>query len=47
VKRAKSKLSNERFVQRAPADVVSAEREKVQTNSWMLKTLNARLEAYL
>jgi valyl-tRNA synthetase len=47
VKRAKSKLSNERFVQRAPADVVSAEREKVQTNGWMLKTLNARLEAYL
>jgi valyl-tRNA synthetase len=47
VKRAEGKLSNERFVERAPADVVSAEREKLKTNGALLETLNARLEAYL
>jgi valyl-tRNA synthetase len=47
VKRAEGKLSNEKFVERAPADVVSAEREKLQVNGKMLETLNARLEGYL
>ena len=47
VKRAEGKLANERFVERAPADVVSAEREKLRTNGAMLQTLNARLEGYL
>ncbi|MDQ3316511.1 MAG: valine--tRNA ligase [Actinomycetota bacterium] len=47
VKRAEGKLANEKFVERAPADVVSAEREKLQTNGRMLETLNTRLEGYL
>jgi valyl-tRNA synthetase len=47
VKRAEGKLQNAKFVERAPADVVSAEREKLETNGRMLDTLNARLEGYL
>ena len=47
VKRAEGKLSNAKFVERAPADVVSAEREKLATNGRMVETLNARLEGYL
>jgi valyl-tRNA synthetase len=47
VKRAEGKLGNRKFVERAPADVVSAEREKLETNTRMLETLNGRLEGYL
>jgi valyl-tRNA synthetase len=47
VKRAEGKLQNVKFVERAPADVVSAEREKLETNGRMLDTLNVRLEGYL
>jgi len=47
VKRAEGKLSNAKFVERAPADVVSAEREKLASNGRMRETLNARLEGYL
>jgi valyl-tRNA synthetase len=47
VKRAEGKLQNVKFVERAPADVVSAEREKLEANGRMLDTLNARLEGYL
>ena len=47
VKRAEGKLANERFVERAPEDVVTAEREKLRTNGALLETLNSRLEAYL
>jgi valyl-tRNA synthetase len=47
VKRAEGKLQNAKFVERAPADVVSAEREKLETNGRMLDALNARLEGYL
>jgi valyl-tRNA synthetase len=47
VVRARGKLSNEKFVQRAPSEVVSGEREKLDTNSRMLETLTRRLEEYL
>ena len=47
VRRAEGKLSNERFVERAPADIVAAEREKLQANGRMLETLTERLEGYL
>ena len=47
VARARGKLSNERFVERAPAEVVSGEREKLSANTRMLETLNGRLEEYL
>ena len=47
VKRAKGKLSNEKFVELAPAPVVAAEREKLDRNAALLKTLEARLEEYL
>jgi valyl-tRNA synthetase len=47
VKRAEGKLSNEKFVERAPAPVVAAEREKLDRNAALLKTLEARLEEYL
>jgi valyl-tRNA synthetase len=47
VARANGKHSNENFVQRAPAEVVSAEREKLSANTRMLETLNQRLEEYL
>jgi valyl-tRNA synthetase len=45
--RARGKLSNEKFVQRAPAEVVSGEREKLDANTRMLETLTRRLEEYL
>jgi valyl-tRNA synthetase len=47
VKRAEGKLSNERFVERAPAPVVEAEREKLRANGAVLDTLRTRLEEYL
>jgi valyl-tRNA synthetase len=47
VARARGKLSNEKFVQRAPAEVVSGEREKLSANARVLETLNRRLEEYL
>jgi valyl-tRNA synthetase len=47
VVRARSKLSNENFVQRAPAEVVSGEREKLAANTRVLETLTRRLEEYL
>lgn len=47
VERAEGKLSNERFVERAPAQVVEAEREKLRTNGALLETLRARLEEFL
>jgi valyl-tRNA synthetase len=45
--RVENKLSNEKFVERAPAEVVSAEREKRDANARMLETLRARLDSYL
>jgi valyl-tRNA synthetase len=47
VRRAEGKLGNAKFVERAPQDVVAAEREKLETNGRMLETLNDRLEGYL
>jgi valyl-tRNA synthetase len=47
VKRARGKLSNEKFVKRAPTEVVSGEREKLSANTRMLETLTQRLEEYL
>ena len=47
VARARSKLSNENFVQRAPAEVVSGEREKLAANTSVLETLTRRVEQYL
>jgi valyl-tRNA synthetase len=47
VRRAESKLSNEKFVERAPADVVAAEREKLGRNVGLLETLKTRLDEYL
>jgi valyl-tRNA synthetase len=47
VARARGKLSNEKFVQRAPVEVVSGEREKLEANTRMLDTLTRRLEEYL
>jgi valyl-tRNA synthetase len=46
LQRANGKLQNEKFVERAPADVVAAEREKVSTNTRLLETLSERLKAY-
>lgn len=46
VSRAQKKLGNEKFVQRAPEDVVASEREKLGANSELLGTLKSRLEAY-
>jgi valyl-tRNA synthetase len=46
VARSEKKLANDKFVQRAPAEVVEAEREKLATNAGLLETLRARLEAY-
>jgi valyl-tRNA synthetase len=47
VRRAEGKLSNENFVERAPAAVVASEREKLDRNSGLLKTLKTRLDEYL
>ncbi|WP_162924551.1 valine--tRNA ligase [Rubrobacter indicoceani] len=47
VNRVEKKLANEKFVQRAPQDVVAAERAKLDANAKLLDTLKARLEAYL
>jgi valyl-tRNA synthetase len=47
VARARGKLSNEKFVRRAPVEVVSGEREKLDANTRMLDTLARRLEEYL
>jgi len=46
-KRAEGKLSNERFVERAPPEVVASEREKLDRNSALLETLKMRLDEYL
>lgn len=46
IARARGKLSNEKFVERAPEAVVAAEREKLETNTRMLETLAERLAAY-
>jgi valyl-tRNA synthetase len=47
VARARDKLSNEKFVERAPAEVVSGEREKLSANTRVLETLIRRLDEYL
>ncbi len=47
VKRSDGKLSNEKFVERAPGAVVAAEREKRDVNNRMLETLTQRLGEYL
>jgi valyl-tRNA synthetase len=47
VRRAEGKLSNEKFVERAPASVVAAEREKLDRNTTLLETLRTRLDEYL
>ncbi|HEX5973791.1 MAG TPA: class I tRNA ligase family protein, partial [Rubrobacteraceae bacterium] len=47
VARARGKLSNEKFVERAPAEVVSGEREKLSANTRVLETLIRRLDEYL
>ncbi len=47
VERAEGKLANEKFVERAPAEVVTAEREKLDRNAGLLKTLKTRLDEYL
>jgi valyl-tRNA synthetase len=47
VRRAEGKLSNERFVERAPSAVVASEREKLDRNTALLETLKTRLEEYL
>ncbi|MGI9048285.1 MAG: valine--tRNA ligase [Rubrobacteraceae bacterium] len=47
IQRAEGKLSNDKFVERAPDEVVAGEREKLQANSRMLAMLSERLEEYL
>ena len=47
VRRAEGKLSNEKFVERAPAAVVASEREKLDRNAGLLETLKTRLDEYL
>ena len=47
VERAEKKLANPNFVERAPEEVVSAERDKLDVNVRMLDTLTRRLEEYL
>ena len=47
VRRAEGKLSNEKFVERAPAEVVASEREKLDRNAGLLETLKTRLDEYL
>jgi len=47
VGRAEGKLSNEKFVERAPEAVVAAEREKLNRNTGLLETLRKRIDEYL
>ncbi len=47
VERARKKLANANFVERAPEEIVCAEREKLAVNTRMLDTLTRRLEEYL
>jgi valyl-tRNA synthetase len=47
VGRAEGKLSNEKFVERAPEAIVAAEREKLNRNTGLLETLRKRLNGYL
>jgi valyl-tRNA synthetase len=47
VERAEKKLANANFVERAPQEIVSAERDKLDVNARMLDTLTRRLEEYL
>ena len=47
VRRAEGKLSNEKFVERAPGAVVAAERQKLNRNSVLLETLKTRLDEYV
>ncbi|MBD0357727.1 MAG: valine--tRNA ligase [Rubrobacter sp.] len=47
VGRAEGKLSNEKFVERAPEAIVAAEREKLKRNAGLLETLRKRLNGYL
>jgi valyl-tRNA synthetase len=47
VERGRGKLSNEKFVERAPQEIVSGEREKLSANTRVLETLTRRLEEYL
>jgi valyl-tRNA synthetase len=47
VRRAEGKLANEKFVERAPAPVVTAERDKLNRNTGLLETLKTRLDEYL
>ncbi|MDO5041601.1 MAG: valine--tRNA ligase, partial [Peptoniphilus sp.] len=44
IKRARGKLSNEKFVSKAPKEIVDAEREKIVKYEEMLKTINVRIE---
>ncbi len=45
IARAQAKLSNEKFVSRAPEAVVNEERRKLQAGEEMLQKLQERLEA--
>ena len=47
VERAEKKLANTNFVERAPQEIVSSERDKLEVNTRMLDTLTRRLEEYL
>jgi valyl-tRNA synthetase len=47
VGRAEGKLSNEKFVERAPEAIVTAEREKLNRNTGLLEMLRTRLDEYL
>jgi valyl-tRNA synthetase len=47
VERVRGKLSNDKFVQRAPKEIVSGEREKLSASTRVLETLTQRLEEYL
>jgi valyl-tRNA synthetase len=46
VARSQKKLANEKFVERAPAGVVAAEREKLASNAGLLEKLRSRLGEY-
>jgi valyl-tRNA synthetase len=47
VGRVEGKLSNEKFVERAPEAIVAAEREKLNRYAGLLETLRKRLNGYL